>query len=189
MEEWKSIIGFEDYMVSDQGRVKSFKRRKERILKHCNSEGYHKVNLYKEGKLKTFKVHQLVMIGFMGFTPCGDTLVINHINGVKTDNRLVNLEITTQRDNVHGTFEQNPDKGSYYRGDIKKHQCMIRLTKSTKVNIGLYNSIDDASTIYKLCFNNIEQFKSKKEIQEFVYNKIKELNINSSFFPKHLRNK
>ena len=94
-EIWKDIEGYEGlYQVSNMGRVKSLgnnKTRKEKILKNSKgSIGYLQVGLYKEGKVKYFRVHQLVASAFI---PNPDNLPqVNHRNEDKTDNRVENLE-------------------------------------------------------------------------------------------------
>ena len=101
MEIWKPIPTFElEYHVSDLGRVMTVKQgngaRAGRILKpNTNLRGYKQCILGKYGGIHT--VHKLVMIAFVGPVPAGHE--INHINGIKTDNRLVNLEYCTKSHN------------------------------------------------------------------------------------------
>lgn len=95
MEIWKDIVGFEGiYQVSNLGRVKSLgndKNRKEKILKGSKDRvGYLFIRLNKEGKVKTFKVHRLVAQAFIPNTD--NSLQVNHINEIKDDNRVENLE-------------------------------------------------------------------------------------------------
>lgn len=106
-EIWKDILGYEGlYQVSTLGRVKSLnynRSGKERIMKPVlYGNGYYIVKLCKNGKQKRFSVHRLVAEAFLYKIPKG--LVVNHLNQEKTDNRLENLEIVTQKENVnHGT--------------------------------------------------------------------------------------
>ena len=97
-EIWKDIPNYKGmYQVSNLGRVKSFKRGKERVLKTVpHKDGYYLVALYKGGERKMNLVHRFVMLAFVGESD----LQVNHINGIKTDNRLENLEYCTALENT-----------------------------------------------------------------------------------------
>ena len=107
-EIWKDIKGYEGlYQISDLGRVKSLERFvknknglrlvKESIKKTHIYQGYECVGIYKDNISKTFRVHALVANCFLGKK---SGFVINHIDGVKTNNHLSNLEFITQNENM-----------------------------------------------------------------------------------------
>ena len=99
MEEiWKPIPGYEGiYFASNFGRIKSFARTKERILNPSNNtKGYPHVKLWKNQKYRIFRVHRLIMLTFVGESDLG----VNHLDGVKTNNRIDNLEYCSNRDNI-----------------------------------------------------------------------------------------
>ena len=99
-ENWKPIDGFEDYAVSNLGKVKSLKYGRERILKPMkNREGYLQVQLWKNGKRKMFKVHRLVATAFIP-NPM-DLPEINHRNEDKANNIVGNLEFCSRRYNIN----------------------------------------------------------------------------------------
>lgn len=100
-EEWKVIKDYPNYMVSNMGNVKSLNYNhtgREKILKpSVDKIGYMYVGLCKNGKVKYFKVHRLVYEAFYGEIPNG--MQVNHINEIKSDNRLENLNLMTPKEN------------------------------------------------------------------------------------------
>lgn len=100
MEQWKDI--YAGYQVSNEGRVRSLKRNKILTLKET-TKGYLQVHLRVDGKDITPKVHRLVA---MAFIDNPDNLPqINHINGIKTDNRVLNLEWCNNSQNLKHSYQ------------------------------------------------------------------------------------
>jgi len=102
METWKNIIGYENlYLVSDLGRIKSMPkktRKGERILKAIQMpNGYQTIDLVKDKKVKKCLLHRLVANSFL--LNAANKEQVNHINGIKNDNRLKNLEWNTRSEN------------------------------------------------------------------------------------------
>ena len=101
MENWAIIKDFENYAVSDHGRVKrlaGYQARQERIRKPSPiPSGYMQVNLCRDGKHIQRYIHRLVAEAFLGLRPDQQ---VNHKNGNKHDNRLENLECVTQSENI-----------------------------------------------------------------------------------------
>lgn len=97
-ENWKDIPDYEGhYQASDLGRIRSYDRKhKGRIIKPWISKGYEMVSLSKNGKVRKFTVHRLVLKTFV----CDDKRMIDHINSVRSDNRLINLQYITNQQNV-----------------------------------------------------------------------------------------
>ncbi|MFV1944139.1 NUMOD4 motif-containing HNH endonuclease, partial [Pseudomonas luteola] len=115
-EVWKPIPGYESYYeVSSFGRVRSFDRstirtdgkrfnKAGRVLKpNLEQRGYLSVRLCVETVHKIFKVHRLVARAFLQAPHEGQQ--INHINGIKTDNRPENLEWVNPSENVRHAFD------------------------------------------------------------------------------------
>lgn len=99
-EKWKEIEGFNGrYLISNTGRIKSLKRKKERILKLQKGVGnYLQVNLSKNGISKPYRVHRLVAKAFIKNTE--NKPDINHIDGNKHNNCILNLEWCTKSENM-----------------------------------------------------------------------------------------
>lgn len=105
-EEWRDVPGYEGvYQASSLGRIKSLHRLsghgwlRERIMKpSMDHGGYLHLSLKIKGVRVTPKVHSFVAGAFLGERPGG--YEVNHINGVKTDNRPDNLEYVTPQENM-----------------------------------------------------------------------------------------
>lgn len=95
-EKWKDIFGYDGmYQVSDLGRVRSKHSGEWKVLRNVKTKcGYTHVNLSKDGERKDFYVHRLVAQSFITNDDESKT-VINHIDEVKTNNRVSNLEWCT----------------------------------------------------------------------------------------------
>ena len=78
--------------------------RKGRKLKPANDkDGYLRITLTNNGKRKSYCVHRLVVRAFLD--NYSDELQVNHINGIKKDNRIENLEMVTPQENIKHSIE------------------------------------------------------------------------------------
>lgn len=92
----KDIKGFEGlYAITEDGRVWSYLKNK--WLTPSNNRGYKHVNLHNDGKIKMFLIHRLVYETFRGPIPPGMT--VDHIDGCKDNNHILNLQLLTRGDN------------------------------------------------------------------------------------------
>lgn len=97
-EIWKDIPGYEGiYQASNNGFIRNSKGL---ILKPMlNKFGYYRVELFNNKSRKKHQVHRLVWEAFNGAIPTG--LQVNHINEIKTDNALINLNLMTPKENIN----------------------------------------------------------------------------------------
>jgi len=153
MEIWKDIKDYEGiYKVSNLGNVKSLRFGKEKILKiSFNSvNGYNHVVLYKDKTPRMYSLHRLIYREFIGELIEG--LVIDHINGIKTENNVENLQQISYRANTT-KGERIKNGTSKYVGVIwhkgnKKWQAMIRIKKERK-HLGYFHNEEEAAAAYQ----------------------------------------
>ena len=167
-EIWKDVPNYEGYyQVSDLGRVKSLSRlarnrqacwfSKERILKPTiGTTGYFYVTLINEIKRKKIKVHQLVAMSFLGHKSDGtQRIVVDHINNIKIDNNLSNLQIITGRLNIS-------------KDRKRLNKC---LTGVEKIN----NERFRAKIVYNGKSIHLGAFKTEQEASEYYQNAVKSI--------------
>jgi hypothetical protein len=146
-EIWKCIDNYDcDYKVSSHGRLISYKQNKERLIKGhiCKTTGYLVYTLMNENGHKSFYSHQLVAIVFLNHKMDGHAKVVDHINGNKTDNRLENLRIISQQENLWNT--KNTKGYTYMK---KEKMYMARIVVDYKlIYLGRYKNEIDARNAY-----------------------------------------
>jgi hypothetical protein len=142
MEIWKTIEGFENYQVSNLGNVKSKQpNKKERILKfRVGKFGYLRVMLQDKIIKKEALVHRLVATAFIPNVE--KKAQVNHINSIKSDNRVDNLEWNTREENMQHSYSSGRNKKAkavsrYNLNEIKNYK--------TIKEAGLDNNISTAS--------------------------------------------
>lgn len=98
-EQWRPVVDFPDYYVSDQGRVMSMKHRKPHLMYlKPHDLPYLRVELSRENRQYVRRVHRLVAEAFHGPAPEGHE--VRHLNGDSHDNRASNLRWGTRAENM-----------------------------------------------------------------------------------------
>lgn len=180
IEQWKPIVGYEGlYEVSNIGRVRSMtivQRMKNGVERSKNgkmlsqteaSDGYFVVDLSKDGRRRTLKVHRLVAETF-----CQNPLnlpVVNHKNENKHDNRSTNLEWCSIRYNLTvGTVQRRRAKTigwkvRQYDSDGKYIQTFVTMRAASRVlklpMSGIYNSVITQKQYKGFYFRKYEETK------------------------------
>lgn len=163
MKVWKDVKGYEGYYkVSNLGNVKAIDRyvtngncknfRKGRACtEYDNGKGYKTVCLSKNGKTKTITIHKLVAIAFLGHKPDGTTKIcVDHINNIKTDNRLKNLQLISNRENASKDKKGYSSKyvGVNYHKESNKWRSCITINSRAKY-LGIFKNEIDAHNAYQ----------------------------------------
>ena len=159
MEIFKIIQGYTNYEISNYGRVKSTKNSKIKFLKQSiNNSGYYDCQLCENAIVKHHRVHRLVAEHFIDKP--GDNYIVNHKDGNKLNNNVVNLEWVTYSENHQHALKNNLRKTG---GDLSFSKPIDQYDLSNNL-IKTYGSTSEASkelnipdyTIWR-CLNNIKK--------------------------------
>ena len=146
----KDIIGYDGlYMVTPEGGVFSYPKAAGHhggkwLKPQINSSGYLLVNLYMGAKLKGKTIHRLVAEAFIHNPE--NKPEVNHRNGIKTDNRVENLEWCTRNENMQHAFDTGLNVSTMLGRTGKLSHLSIPIMQFTRdgVFIAEYVSIKDA---------------------------------------------
>lgn len=174
VEEWMDIKNYEGlYQISNIGRVKSLERFvqcsgngkrliKENIMKgSINNHGYNIIYLSRKQKFQTKSIQRLVALHFIPNPE--NKPQVNHINGIKTDNNVDNLEWNTASENLLHALKIGL-KVTKKGGDSPVAREVIN-TKTLEI----YGCVKDA------CINTIYSYS-------YFYNMLSGKNINKTDF-------
>lgn len=169
IEIWKDIVDYKGYQVSTFGRVRTHnkttyterhgvRRWKDRILKYKQQSNYktgYRVDLWKDGKPKSFLVARLVAFTFLNEDINNENLTVNHKDGNRLNNYIDNLELVPLKENIQHGF-----RTKLY------HTCKkVKITDKTTGTIIFPSSLSEGSKLigyYKGYLGN----KIRKNIYE-----------------------
>jgi hypothetical protein len=142
-EVFRNITGYENYAVSNFGRVKNTKSG--RTLKPGKKNGYYFVNLCKDNCTKNMYLHRLIINAFCDNPE--NKKSVDHIDNNRTNNNLNNLHFCTNQENQHNR-KLNSDntsgvKGVYFNKNAKKWHAQI-VMDGIKIHLGFFDNIEDA---------------------------------------------
>lgn len=142
-EIWKKIEDYENYMISNFGRIKSLKRNI--ILKPEVRRQYYSVQLYKNKKSKHFQIHRLVAITFIKNPH--NLKYVNHKDENKLNNHVDNLEWCTA--------SYNTNYGTAIKRAVEKKSIIINQYDKNGNYLNTYLSFMDAQRKTGIFNNNI----------------------------------
>lgn len=153
MEIYKDIKGYEGlYQVSNLGNIKSLYFNREKILLQGESRGYRIVILWKNPIRKCYKVHRLVALTFLSNPD--NKPEINHIDEIKGNNNLNNLEWVTHKENMlHSQIGEKHHSAKLSEIDIISIKYMVQSTMFSE---------KDLSKIFKVSRQMINYIKTNK---------------------------
>lgn len=167
MEVWRSVEGYSDYWISSEGRIWSNKR--DTYLKPVLDprKGYLRAKFSKNNKPKTIALHKLVLLTFKGPPPDdGKYYEVDHINRIKSDNRLCNLRYLTTSDNQYNAQLFREDGTVLGVRWIKKYKY-----KRYCYNATLHETIEK-HFIPKIDNNEFSQDEARIEANKFMMDQI-----------------
>ena len=165
-EVWKDIPDYDGrYQVSNIGRVRSLDKEvinsgrrlfcKGRVLSSSkHNMGYLRVSLpfiIRQKKRKSFFIHRLVLMAFKGM-PTKKRYDCNHINGIKADNRIENLEWCSRKENIRHSFRIGLSKQGedHHRSKLKEKDVveikeLLRNKKLKQIEIARKFNVSDVA--------------------------------------------
>jgi hypothetical protein len=160
LTQFQEIPNYTMYMISRNGEIYS-----KKINRLCCvtilPNGYHKMKLKSDiGVYKDYYIHVLVAMTYLNYTPSTNKIVINHINGIKGNNQLNNLEIISHKDNMKHSVTINHAsifrKAVYYIDEDAK-RIEFKSAKEACIATGI-----DNSSILKSCKSTYRVAGKKK---------------------------
>ena len=148
-ELWNTIDGYDNYQVSNRGRVRN--TINANILKPWIAQitGYAWVSLSKSGKVKKYAVHRLVAFAFL--ENLDGYKYVDHIDRNKLNNDVTNLRWCTNQQNQQNKANESnctsQYKGVHYDKSRNKWASKIAVDKKT-IHIGRFDNEEDAGRAY-----------------------------------------
>ncbi len=124
---WPGYFATQDGRIFSQRRIEANGRggnRESRFLFSNLHNGYPRVTLWKNKSKKTIQVHRLVALAWIA-NPT-NAKEVNHINGVRDDNRAVNLKWVSASENRLHQYRRVVDERDYWKKRAQRAEAFLR---------------------------------------------------------------
>lgn len=156
-EVWKDIPGYEGlYQASSMGRIASIRYGFKLMALVRNPTGYLQVAFRVNNKIKRGMVHVFVAKTFLD--QCEDCTQVDHINNIKFDNRVENLQWITRSDNM----KNNYTRGTTAIDKLKSKGKPVELFDKDGNSIGVFSKLRDAAAYIGTSHGNLSALVNNK---------------------------
>ena len=163
---WKDVINYElIYEVSSLGQIRN--KKTGLILKqHHDKDGYLRLEIQDKGRRHKCNVARIVLSAFSGIPAKG--IQSNHINGIRDDNRLENLEWVTPLENIRHSWEKlnrkMPNGESHYSTGLTEKDVIYIREKFANSPRGIGNILAAQFNVTRATITDICKYRSWKHI-------------------------
>ena len=152
--------GIIQIMYGDDTRKNPYPRL---VTQHKNKQGYAKVRIFVDGKYRNFFVHRLVAQNFI----CNpkNKKTVNHINGIKDDNNVINLEWATQKEN-----NRHARNTGLNVNKLGKDNKLSKIVLDTQTGV-FYECVREVSELYNIPYSTMRSklYGNTKNNTPFIY--------------------
>jgi hypothetical protein len=162
----KQIQGFNNYFITKSGKVYSMNI--DDFISIYSHLGYERVSLCKNNKLSQKLVHRLIAEAYIPNN--NNKPFVNHINGIKNDNRVENLEWVTSSENIKHAHITGLYKSNFNPGEMGKKTIKYAQVANCKIVL---------DTQYGIFYDSVKEAEQLTGIK-YLYPKLKGVNENKT---------
>lgn len=152
LEGWKAHYKFLNYLGNKEGQI--FSVHNNQIINGHNTDGYIRINIHDDKLYNRYPVHRFIYECFYG--KIEDKIQIDHINNIKTDNSIKNLQSLNLKDHNNKTFENSNSR------KLQKKILLFEFNDNGEcINKTIYNCAEDLIPILKLARITISRYARK----------------------------